>query len=187
MAQAILTTKASVRDCIQSMTEFLIRDGLSWVERWLSADKLISEADSPLSRDDKASLRASLDDRADPDHLSLSRGLLRLDRLTMRSSQPLTGAKITKLKLESTGSKRKARSRQRRLSLFSLGAMRALVTLAVVACLVGCDVDWFGRDWKRLGGGYSLVLDGNTDNTCALVPPHQNGGRLVAESDGDSP
>jgi hypothetical protein len=59
--------------------------------------------------------------------------------------------------------------------------MRALVTLAVAICLVGCDVDLFGLDRKRLGGGYSLVLDGQEDDTCAIVAPREKGGRVVKE------
>src|SRR2546423_14222960 len=58
---------------------------------------------------------------------------------------------------------------------------RALLGFLAVICLVGCDADPLGLDWKRLGGGYSLVLDGETDDACAVVAPHENGGRIVTE------
>ena len=57
----------------------------------------------------------------------------------------------------------------------------AAFVLLAFTCLVGCDVDLFGLDWKRLGGGYSLVLDGNTDDGCAIIAPHENGGPLVTQ------
>jgi hypothetical protein len=74
----------SVRECIQTLTELLIRDGLPWVENWVSPQKLISDTASPLSEEDKASLRAALDEGPNPDHVALSYSLLRLDRLTNR-------------------------------------------------------------------------------------------------------
>jgi hypothetical protein len=58
--------------------------------------------------------------------------------------------------------------------------MRALIALATIACLVGCDVDLFGLDWKRLAGGYSLVLAEQAD-TCAIVARHESGGPIVTE------
>jgi hypothetical protein len=58
---------------------------------------------------------------------------------------------------------------------------RAFIVLIALTCLVGCDVDLFGLDRKRLGGGYSLVLDGETDDACAIVAPHENGGPIVTE------
>ena len=57
------------------------------------------------------------------------------------------------------------------------------ISVAVIATLLyltGCDVDLFGLDSKRLGGGYSLELT-ETDDACALVAPHQNGGPVVIE------
>jgi len=56
-----------------------------------------------------------------------------------------------------------------------------VLALLAFTCLVGCDVDLFGLDWKRLGGGYALVLDGETDDACAIVAPHENGGPIVTE------
>jgi hypothetical protein len=58
---------------------------------------------------------------------------------------------------------------------------RALLGFLALTCLVGCDVDLFGLDWKRLGGGYSLVLNGETDDACAIIAPHENGGSMVTE------
>jgi hypothetical protein len=55
-----------------------------------------------------------------------------------------------------------------------------ITVIATLLCLTACDVDLFGLDRKRLGGGYSLVLT-ETDNACALVAPHQNGGPVVVE------
>jgi hypothetical protein len=63
---------------------------------------------------------------------------------------------------------------------FSLDAMRALLALATITCFVGCDVDLFGLDWKRLAGGYSLVL-AEQDDACAIVAPHESGGSAVTE------
>jgi hypothetical protein len=65
----------SVRDCIQELTEMLIRDGLPWVESWLTPEKLISDTKSPLPEGDKASLRSALETGPDPQHLALSYGL----------------------------------------------------------------------------------------------------------------
>src|SRR6266404_1281501 len=56
----------------------------------------------------------------------------------------------------------------------------AAAAMATLCCLTGCDVDVFGLDWKRLGGGYSLVLS-EVDNECGLIPPHQRFGTLVVE------
>jgi hypothetical protein len=58
--------------------------------------------------------------------------------------------------------------------------MRALLALVTITCFVGCDVDLFGLDWKRLAGGYSLVL-AEQDNACAIVAPHESGGPMVTE------
>jgi len=58
---------------------------------------------------------------------------------------------------------------------------RALLAFFALTCVVACDVDVFGLDWKRLGGGYSLVLDGEADDTCAIIAPHENGGPIVTE------
>jgi hypothetical protein len=55
-----------------------------------------------------------------------------------------------------------------------------VAVIATLLCLTACDVDLFGLDRKRLGGGYSLVLT-EVDNACALVPPHQNGAAVVVE------
>jgi hypothetical protein len=44
----------------------------------------------------------------------------------------------------------------------------AAAVMAILCCLAGCDVDVFGLDWKRLGGGW-------------LIPPHQRFGTLVVE------
>jgi hypothetical protein len=55
-----------------------------------------------------------------------------------------------------------------------------VAVIATLLCLTACDVDLFGLDRKRLGGGYSLVLT-ETDNACALVAPHENGGPVVIE------
>jgi hypothetical protein len=55
-----------------------------------------------------------------------------------------------------------------------------LLLIASLLLLTACDIDLFGLDRKRLGGGYSLVLS-EVDDECALVPPHQNGGTLVVE------
>ena len=77
-------SEQSVRNCVQRLTELLIGDGLPWVEQWLAPQKLISDSGSPLSEDDRASLRAALDKKADADCILLSRTLLRLDRLTNR-------------------------------------------------------------------------------------------------------
>jgi hypothetical protein len=44
---------------------------------------------------------------------------------------------------------------------------RALLALVALLWLVGCDVDLFGSDWKRLGGGYSLLLAEQDDAVCA--------------------
>ena len=52
--------------------------------------------------------------------------------------------------------------------------------MGTLLCLSGCDIDVFGLDWKRLGGGYSLVLT-EMDDECALIPPHESGGPLVVE------
>jgi hypothetical protein len=55
------------------------------------------------------------------------------------------------------------------------------VTVAVLGtllCLIGCDIDVFGLDWKRLGGGYSLV---KMDDKCALISSHETGAPLVVE------
>ncbi|HST31843.1 MAG TPA: hypothetical protein VLK27_13505 [Chthoniobacterales bacterium] len=57
----------------------------------------------------------------------------------------------------------------------------ATLVFLALTCLVGCDVDLFGLDWKRLGGGYSLVLDGETNDACAIVAHHQNGGLIVTQ------
>ena len=43
-----------------------------------------------------------------------------------------------------------------------------LALIATPLLLTGCDVDLFGLDSKRLGGGYSLELT-ETDDACALV------------------
>lgn len=66
----------SVRDCIQTLTEMVIRDGLPWVESWLAPEKLVSDSASPLCEDDKASLRRALDTGPDSEHLILSYTLL---------------------------------------------------------------------------------------------------------------
>ena len=58
---------------------------------------------------------------------------------------------------------------------------RAVLAFLALTSLVGCDVDLFGLDWKRLGGGYSLVLDGQTDDACAIIAPHENGGPTVTQ------
>src|SRR6266513_391423 len=55
-----------------------------------------------------------------------------------------------------------------------------IAVIATLLCLTACDVDLFGLDRKRLGGGYSLVLT-EVDDACALGPPHQNGGAVVIE------
>jgi hypothetical protein len=55
-----------------------------------------------------------------------------------------------------------------------------LLLIASLLFLTACDIDLFGLDRKRLGGGYSLVLT-EIDDACALVPPHQNGGAVVVE------
>jgi hypothetical protein len=55
-----------------------------------------------------------------------------------------------------------------------------VAVIATLLCLTACDVDLFGLDRKKLGGGYSLVLT-EIDDACALVPPHQNGGAVVVE------
>jgi hypothetical protein len=55
-----------------------------------------------------------------------------------------------------------------------------ITVIATLLCLTACDVDLFELDRKRLGGGYSLVLT-ETDNACALVAPHENGGPVVVE------
>jgi hypothetical protein len=56
----------------------------------------------------------------------------------------------------------------------------AVAVMGTLLCLSGCDIDLFGLDWKRLGGGYSLVLT-ETDDKCGLIPPHGRGGRVIAE------
>jgi hypothetical protein len=56
----------------------------------------------------------------------------------------------------------------------------AWALLAAFTCLAGCDVDVFGLDWKRIGGGYSLVLT-EQDDACALIAPHDSGGPVVRE------
>jgi len=53
-----------------------------------------------------------------------------------------------------------------------------VAALGTLLCLIGCDNDVFGLDWKRLGGGYSLV---KIDDECALISPHESGGPLVVE------
>src|ERR1700737_1981675 len=55
-----------------------------------------------------------------------------------------------------------------------------ITVIAPLLCLTACDVDLFELNRKRLGGGYSLVLT-ETDNACALVAPHQNGGPVIVE------
>jgi hypothetical protein len=75
-AGAYREDEQSVRDCIQKLTEMLIRDGLPWVESWLAPEKLISDTASPLSEDDKASLCSALKEGPDSEHLSLSYALL---------------------------------------------------------------------------------------------------------------
>jgi hypothetical protein len=91
----------SMRDCMQTLTELLIREGLPWIDSWISPERLGSDSDTPLCEDDKVSLRSALASGPDADHVALSSSLLRLDRLTRRCSQPLTSKKITKVKLES--------------------------------------------------------------------------------------
>ena len=56
----------------------------------------------------------------------------------------------------------------------------AVAVMGTLLCLSGCDIDLFGLDWKRLGGGYSLVLT-ETDDKCGFIPPHERGGPVVAE------
>jgi hypothetical protein len=57
---------------------------------------------------------------------------------------------------------------------------RALLALVALLWLVGCDVDLFGSDWKRLGGGYSLLL-AEQDDACARITPHDFGGSVVKQ------
>ena len=57
---------------------------------------------------------------------------------------------------------------------------RVMLAFLALTCLVGCDVDLFGLDWKRLGGGYFLVL-AEQDDACALIAPHESGGSLVTQ------
>jgi len=61
-----------------------------------------------------------------------------------------------------------------------LNAETVVAVIATLLCLTACDVDLFGLERKRLGGGYSLVLT-EVENACALVPPHQNGAAVVVE------
>jgi len=58
--------------------------------------------------------------------------------------------------------------------------MRTLIALTAATYLVGCDVDLFGLDWKRLAGGYSLVL-AEQDDACAIIAPREKGGPIVTE------
>src|SRR6266436_6945344 len=62
----------------------------------------------------------------------------------------------------------------------------AVAVMGTLLCVSGCDIDVFGLDWKRLGGGYSLVLT-ETDNKCGLIPPHERSGPVVAEVDWRKP
>ena len=56
----------------------------------------------------------------------------------------------------------------------------AVAVMGTLLCLSGCDIDVFGLDWKRLGGGYSLVLTEMGDK-CAMISPHERGAPLVTE------
>ena len=54
------------------------------------------------------------------------------------------------------------------------------ISLIALWCLTACDVDWFGFDSKRLGGGYRLALYDGPDQ-CVLMAPGAEHGPLVAE------
>jgi hypothetical protein len=66
----------SVRNYVQKLTELLISEGLSWIENWLTPEKLISDSGSPLSKEDKASLRSAIKIGPDPKRVALSYSLL---------------------------------------------------------------------------------------------------------------
>jgi hypothetical protein len=70
----------SVSNCAQRMAEFLIGDGLTWVESWLAPEKLISDSRSPLSEEDKASLRSAIKMRPDPKRVAFSYSLLGINK-----------------------------------------------------------------------------------------------------------
>jgi hypothetical protein len=57
--------------------------------------------------------------------------------------------------------------------------LRSFITLiAFLFLLTGCDVDLFGTNSKKLGGGYSLALS-EIDGQCGLIPPKREFGPLV--------
>jgi len=62
----------SVSRCVQMLTELLIRDGLPWAESWLDTQKLLMDADSPISERDCAELRNALEGHINPEHIALS-------------------------------------------------------------------------------------------------------------------
>ena len=66
----------SMWNCVQKLTELLISEGLSWVDSWLVPEKLISYSGSPLSEEDKASLRSAIKTGPDPNRVALSYSLL---------------------------------------------------------------------------------------------------------------
>jgi hypothetical protein len=70
----------SVSTCVQKMTELVINEGLSWVESWLLPEKLISGSGSPLSEEDRASLRSAIETGPDPKRVALSYRLLGMEK-----------------------------------------------------------------------------------------------------------
>jgi hypothetical protein len=70
----------SVRNCVQKLTELLISEGLSWIESWLVPEKLFSDSRSPLSEEDKRSLRNAMKTGPDPKRVSASYDLLGINK-----------------------------------------------------------------------------------------------------------
>ena len=62
----------SVSHYAQKLTELLIREGIPWVEDWLSPERLVAESRSPLTQDEKSNLLNALSGQANPEYISLS-------------------------------------------------------------------------------------------------------------------
>jgi len=58
--------------------------------------------------------------------------------------------------------------------------LRAVISVAVLACFAACDVDVFGLQHKKIAKGYTLYAD-NTEHGFAVFEPRAPGGPGIAQ------